>query len=143
MTKIRNGFIVLFVLAGLLVWTGTVDAPGGWFTDDDDGSRQITLIGLTSNDTLVVTASVTTSHEGRILNLVQHVVDGNSWDYTFTVQATEHYQAKITAEVTSEELGDLAYVKCRIEDNADVVNDDELTVNPRRMHAQADCAYIS
>jgi hypothetical protein len=121
-------------------------APDGWFTGDggDDSSRQITMIVLSSNDRLRITsATVHTSAEGQILNLIDHNVNGNSWDYTFTVQATEHFRAMVIAEVGVEELGDRSTVRCRIEDNGDKVDDDFARIAVHRTAAQVNCNYVS
>jgi len=133
---------VVMVAAGLLLWQSGI--PGGWFTDDDDGSREITMIVTSSNDRLLITsATVHSSIHGELLNVVDINVNDNFWDYTFTVAPTEHFRAAIHADVGVETIGDGSSLKCRIEDNGHVVKRDSRVVQPHRTSAQVSCAYVS
>lgn len=139
-TVLAGGFVAALVF-GIITFPG--GAPTGWFTGEDDGSRDITLIALSSNDTLVVTANVTSSHQGVVLNLNDFATGGNSWDYTFTVEATEHVRVTLDARINRTEPGERADVQCRIEDNGDRVDRDRSALSPRRSVAIAGCSYVS
>lgn len=136
-----NGGLAVVVAFAVISYTGGI--PSGWFTDNDDSSRNITLIALSSNDSLLVTAKAITSLEGTILNVADLGVDDNSWDYTFTVRANEHVRVEMIAEVFRQHPEDRASVQCRIEDNGDVVDRDKSTTSSRRERAIVACEYTS
>ena len=144
MTKIRTTILaVVVVFVAIMVFqNGT---PRGWYGgDNDDTGRTVTLIALAENDTLTLSEiKVTTSKQGRVLQLENEELFENSWDYDVHLDAGESISIQMLVKVYSLERDDRAFVRCKILDDGDVVRDHRAEVPEARREAYTQCNYTS
>ena len=144
-TKLRNyAILAAVILIGIAALTDG-GGPLGWpnIAREDGGKRTISLIAYASNDSLEVHARVQTSLQGVILNIPHEPVDGDSWEYEFEVEATEHVSINFNTWVTRSEPGDRSNTLCRVVDNGDTVREERAVVPDHRRDAIAMCPYVA
>jgi hypothetical protein len=144
---------VLMIIAGL-VWVSYSPNGGVSLRDEDDGSREINLIALASNDSLAISVIVHSSVRGRVLQIpadakndLVDVVNDNSWDRTITISKGENLRISVRAWVFAREArlrGEKdTWTRCRIVDNGDRKVDQRRSVEEFRTAVSVECAYIA
>lgn len=123
--RTRNTFIILIVAVAAMSWG--FDWPFGWpnpkFGNEERG-RLVTLVALGSNDTLTVTAEVSTVMQGLVLDEHATVVGDNHWEVDIYLQEGDKIHVHFAALVAVERRGDHGTVTVKITDNGKEVRKD-------------------
>jgi hypothetical protein len=117
-TKLRNQLIVILVAVGALIWVFGWPNPN--FQDEEKG-RMVTLIAQSSNDTLIIGASVVLTSQGKVIDEQYQRVRDNSWHVDVYVAEGDRITATLVAWVYREEAGTRESVSVKIVDNGAVV----------------------